>query len=154
MTPQSIVHWFAPPEFARPDLRHRARALWIVSWPFFAVVTLLLATGVAVEPHTFARRATTIMAVGALVSVLHLTSRAGRPLLASWMLVTGLSIIVTQRAWITGGIHAPVAVFYVLFIVMAGALIGPRGAVINAATCTVGAIVLTIGTSFGWLTPK
>lgn len=27
-------------------------------------------------------------------------------MLASWILVTGLSVIVTQRAWITGGIHA------------------------------------------------
>ena len=51
----------------------------------------------------------------------------GRPaVLASWILVIGLSVIVTQRAWITGGIHAPVAVFYVLFIVMAGVLLEAR----------------------------
>jgi signal transduction histidine kinase len=154
MTPQSIFQWFGPPEFARADLRHRARALWIVSWPFFAVVTVLLGIAVLVEPHTLVRRATTVAAVGGLMTLLHVMSRAGRPVLASWVLVTGLSVIVTQRAWITGGIHAPVAVFYVLFIVMAGVLLGARGAVATSAVCTIGAILLTVGTTLGWLTPR
>jgi len=154
MTPQSIVQWFAPPDFSRADLRHRARALWMVSWPFFAVVTVLLGIAVLVEPDTLVRRATTVAAVGALMTVLHMTSRAGRPALASWMLVMGLSVIVTQRAWITGGIHAPVAVFYVIFIVIAGVLLGARGAALTAAACTLGGIVLTVGTTFGWLTTR
>src|SRR5206468_11630862 len=98
MTPHSILQWFAAPEFASIDLRHRARALWIVSWPFFAVVAVLLTIAVLVEPHTLARRATTVAAVGGLMTVLHMTSRAGRPVLASWLLVIGLSVIVTQRA--------------------------------------------------------
>jgi hypothetical protein len=115
-TPQSIRHWFAAPELSRPDLRRRARALWIVSWPFFAVVTVVLGVAVLVEPDTLARRSVTIAAVGALMTLLHTISRAGRPVLASWILVIGLSVIVTQRAWITGGIHAPVAVFYALFM--------------------------------------
>jgi signal transduction histidine kinase len=154
MTRQSIFQWFAPPQFARVDLRHHARALWIVSWPFFAVVTVLLGIAVLVEPHTLVRRAVTIAAVGSLMTVLHMTSRAGRPVLASWMLVSGLSVIVTQRAWVTGGIQAPVAMFYVLFIVMAGVLLGTRGAVATAAACTLGAIMLTLGTALGWLTPR
>jgi signal transduction histidine kinase len=124
-----------------------------VSWPFFAVVTALLGIAVVVDPHTLVRRATTIAAVGGLMTVLHMTSRAGRPMLASWMLVTGLSVIVTQRAWVTGGIHAPVAVFYVIFIVMAGVLLA-RGAVATAAASTLGAIVLMVGTTLGWLTPR
>jgi hypothetical protein len=120
LSPRSIFRWFAPLKLSRPDLGSRARAVWIVSWPFFAVVTVVLGIAVLVEPHTLARRAITIAAVGALMIVLHTISRAGRPVLASWILVIGLSVIVTERAWITGGIHAPVAVFYALFIVMAG----------------------------------
>src|SRR4051812_19714100 len=108
MTPQLIFEWCAPPKLARADLRHRARALWIVSWPFFAVVTILLGIAVLIDPNTLVRRATTVAAVGGLMTVLHITSRSGRPVLASWVFVTGLSIIVTQRAWMTGGIHAPV----------------------------------------------
>jgi signal transduction histidine kinase len=153
LTPQSIFRWFAPPELSRPDLRRRARALWIVSWPFFAVVTVVIGIAVLVEPHTLARRGTTVAAVGVLMTLLHTMSRAGRPVLASWILVVGLSVIVTQRAWITGGIHAPVAVFYVLFIVMASVLIGVRGGLATAAVCFLGAIVLTVGTALGWLTP-
>ena len=154
MTPQPILQWFAPPKLARADLRHRARALWIVSWPFFAVVTVLLGIAVLVEPETLVRRATTIAAVGGLMTVLHVMSRAGRPVLASWILVIGVSVIVTQRAWITGGIHAPVAVFYILFIITAGVLLGARGAAATAAVCTLGAIVLAAGTALGWLTPR
>ena len=146
-----MLRWFAAPELPRPDLRRRARALWLVSWPFFAVVVAMLAIGVVAEPETLGRRATTIAAVGVLVMVLHGISRAGRPVLASWMLMVGLSAIVTQRAWITGGIHAPVAVFYALFIVMSGVLIGVRGGMVTAAVCVLGAIVLTLGTAFHWL---
>ena len=149
-----ILHWFAPPEPARGELRSHARALWLVTWPFFAVVAAVLAAAVLVEPHTLARRATTVTAVGVLVTILHVINRRGRPMLASWMLVIGLSIIVTQRAWVTGGIHAPVAVFYALFIVMAAALLGRRGGVVTALVCNLGAIVLTVGESLGWLTPR
>lgn len=150
---KSLLGWFAPPELSRPDLRRRARSLWIVSWPFFAVVAIVLAIAVLVEPDTLARRATTIMAVGALILILHTISRTGRPVLASWILVIGLSVIVTQRAWITGGIHAPVSVFYALFIIMAGVLLGARGGLATAAVCFLGAIVLTVGTANQWLTP-
>src|SRR5215204_2999412 len=149
-----ILHWFAPPEPARGELRQHARALWLVTWPFFAVVAAVLGVAVLVEPDTLLRRATTVTAVGVLITILHTINRRGRPVLASWMLVIGLSVIVTQRAWVTGGIHAPVAVFYVIFIVMAGVLLGARGAVATAAVCTLGSIVLTLGTRLGWLTPR
>ena len=149
-----ILHWFAPPEPARGELREHARALWLVTWPFFAVVAAVLAAAVLVEPHTLARRATTVIAVGTLITILHAINRRGRPMLASWMLVIGLSVIVTQRAWVTGGIHAPVAVFYALFIVMAAALLGARGGVVTAVVCLLGAIVLTIGEALGLLTPS
>jgi signal transduction histidine kinase len=115
---------------------------------------VLLGIAVLVEPQTLARRATTVVAVGGLMTVLHMTSRGGRPVLASWILVTGLSVIATQRAWVTSGIHAPVAVFYLVFIVMAGVLLGTRGAIATAATCTLGAIVLTLGTTLGSIAPK
>src|SRR5947208_5190176 len=154
MTPQAIFHWFGPPELSRPDLRQLARALWIVSWPFFTVVSVVLGIAVLVEPQTLARRVATIVAVGALVTLMHTISRAGRPQLASWTLVIGLCVIVTQRAWITGGIHAPVAVFYALFIVMASVLIGVRGSLTTAAACFFGAIILSLGPSLQWLSPR
>ena len=154
MTSPSIVRWFTPPELACPDLRQRARALWLATWPFFAVVTVLLGIAVLVEPETLPRRVTTVAAVGVLVAFMHTISRAGRPVLASWIFVVGLSIVVTQRAWNTGGIHAPVAVFYVIFIVMAAMLIGARGALVTAAVCFLCAVALTVATAQAWLTPR
>jgi len=154
MLDNPVLRWFATPALPHPELQRRARALWVASWPFFGVVTVALGIGVLVEPHTLARRATTVAAVGVLMILLHTISRAGRPVLASWILVIGLSVIVTERAWITGGIHAPVAVFYALFIVMAGVLIGVRGGLATAAVCFLGAVVLTAGTALQWLTPR
>src|SRR4051812_29919088 len=150
----SMLRWFAPPDLLRPEPRRRARALWLMSWPFLAIVASVLAVAVVVDPATIWRRAITVTAVAMLIAILHAISRAGRPVLASWILVIGLSIIVTQRAWITGGIHAPVAVFYVLFIIMASVLIGPRGGLVTAAVCVLGAVVLTLGTALEWLTPR
>src|SRR3954469_20824313 len=152
--PRAVLHWFAPPEPTHAELRRRARALWLISWPFFAVVAVVLGVAVLVEPQTLARRATTVIAVGVLITILHTINRRGQPVLASWMLVIGLSVIVTERAWVTGGIHAPVAVFYALFIVMAAALLGARGGVVTALVCLLGAIVLTVGEALGWLTPR
>src|SRR4051812_23001457 len=123
----SKLRWFAPPDLLRPEPRRRARALWLMSWPFLAIVASVLAIAVVVDPTTIWRRAITVTAVTLLIAILHAISRAGRPVLASWILVIGLSVIVTQRAWATGGIHAPVAVFYALFIIMGGLLLGARG---------------------------
>jgi signal transduction histidine kinase len=114
----------------------------------------VLGIAVFVEPSTLARRSVTVAGVGALVVVMHIISRASRPVLASWILVLGLSMLVTQRAWITGGIDAPVAVFYGLFIVMAAALIGARGAFATAVVCFLGGVVLTVGTALQWLTVR
>ena len=149
-----ILDWFAPPDLSSADLRRRARALWIVSWPFFAVVALTLGLGVIVEPQTLSRRATTVVAVGGLVAILHVISRRGNPRLASWLLVIGLTLIVTQRAWMTGGIHAPVSTFYVIAIIIGGALLGPYGGAVTAATSIAGAIALTIGESMQWLAAR
>ncbi len=116
------------------------------------MITAVLGIASLVEPGTWARRAVTVAAVGFLTILLHTINRAGRPILASWILVLGLSVIVTERAWITGGIFAPVAVFYVLFIVIASMLIGVRGSLVTAAVCFLSAIVLAIGTAREWLT--
>ena len=148
-----LPSWLTPPDLQTADLRRQARAVWLLSWPFLAIVAVTLGVAVLVEPDTLGRRATTVSAVAALVLLLHVLSHRGKPALASWMLVIGLSVIVTQRAWITGGIHAPVAVFYLLFIVMAGALLGARGATVTAAVCLLGAVVLTTGEALDWLTP-
>jgi signal transduction histidine kinase len=149
-----LVHWFSPPSLASSENTRKAHSLWVVSWPFFVVVALVLGIAVAVEPATLTRRAVTIGAVGLLVAILHEVSRRGRPVLASWLLVIGLTLVVTQRAWNTGGIHAPVAVFYTIFVIMAGALIGARAGFAVALVSLGGAVFLTIAEQLGWLVPR
>jgi signal transduction histidine kinase len=148
-----LLRWFAPPVLSTPDATRRAYALWIVSWPFLAVVTVTLAAAVLVQPETLERRAVTVAATAALVAVLHELNRRGRTALAGRLLVIGLTVLVTQRAWNTGGIHAPVHVFYTLFIVMAGALLDRRAAVGVALLCVAGAVCLTLAQLTGWLPP-
>jgi K+-sensing histidine kinase KdpD len=70
--------------------------------------------------------------------------------MASWMLVIGLTLIVTQRAWGTGGIHAPVAVFYTIFTIMAGALLNTRAAIITACVSLAAAAFLAAAEIAGW----
>src|SRR3982751_6495957 len=95
-----LLSWFAPPELPSLELRQKARSLWIVSWPFLAVVVAMLALAVMANPATLSRRATTVAAVAIVVIMPHLISRNGRPELASWLLISGLTAVVTQRAWI------------------------------------------------------
>src|SRR4051812_45492712 len=59
----SMLRWFAPPDLLRPEPRRRARALWLMSWPFLAIVASVLAVAVVVDPATIWRRAITVTAV-------------------------------------------------------------------------------------------
>ncbi len=154
MASTSMLQRSARFDLARIDRRGQARALSIVSWRVFIVLTVLLGFGVLLEPETLVRRAITLAAVGGLVIVLHMISQGGRPRLASWIFVIGLCVIVTQRAWVAGGIRAPVAILYLALVVMAGSILGTRGAVVTAACCMTGATVLTIGTTRGQIAPQ
>jgi signal transduction histidine kinase len=148
-----LIRWFAPPVFTTPEATRRAHALWIVSWPFLAVVALTLSVAVLVQPETFERRAVTVTATAALIAILHELNRRGHTVLGARLLVTGLTLLVTQRAWNTGGIHAPVHLFYALFIVMAGALLGRRAAFGIALLSVAGAVFLALAQLTGWLPP-
>ena len=78
MTQLHLLEWFGPPKLGRPDLQRRARALWVLCWPFFAVVAVTLSVAVLVESDTLWRRVTTVTAVGTLMLLLHAISRTGR----------------------------------------------------------------------------
>jgi signal transduction histidine kinase len=73
--------------------------------------------------------------------------------LASWILVLGLTLIVTQRAWNVGGVHAHVAFFYILFVLMAAGLLGVRGSIVVALACISSATFLVGAEIAGWIIP-
>jgi len=148
----SIMRWFAPPRLATPDSTQRARDLWKISWSFFGLLAVLLLAASLATPSLAPRRLTSIVSVGALVTVLHLINRRGRTAWASWIFVLGLTVIVTQRAWQAGGVHSPVALFYVMFILLAAGLLGIHGTVVTAIACVVSAALLAAAEVGGMLT--
>ena len=146
-----VVRWLAPPRLATPESTRRARQLWKISWSFFALLGVFLLAASAANPSLMSRRLTSIASVGGLVGILHLLNWRGRTALASWLLVLGLTAIVTQRAWHTGGVHAPVALFYMMSILIAAGLLGLNGTVVTAAACVISAILLAVAEAAGIL---
>lgn len=136
------LRWLGPPLLSTPDSTRRARVLWRVSWSFLAVLGVLLVTAGLATPSSLPRRLTSITLVGVLVAVLHVLNRRGHTALASWLFVLGLTATVTQRAWTMGGVHAPVALFYMMFILLAAGLLGIRGSVVTALACVASAAFL------------
>lgn len=84
----------------------------MVRWSFLAIFTILLAVAAIILPDTLPLRAIMVLAVALLVVGMHALNRLGRTNLAGWIFVLGLTAVLTQRAWATGGAHAPIAVFY------------------------------------------
>jgi signal transduction histidine kinase len=148
-----VLRWFAPPRLATPEFTRRAHELWKISWAFFGLLTVILLAASVTNPILMARRLTSVMLVGVLVVILHALNRRGRTVLASWLLVLGLTAIVTQRAWHTGGVHSPIALFYMMFILIAAGLLGMQGSIVTAAASVISAAVLWVAEVAGLLTP-
>jgi signal transduction histidine kinase len=124
-----------------------------LQWSFLAVLVALFGLATTLMPDTVHRRAVTIVAVSLLTLVVHALNRLGRTTVASWLMVLSFTVVLTQRAWITGGVHSPVDVFYLLFVLMAAGLLGMRGSIVTAAVCLLCAIVLAIGAPTEFVAP-
>lgn len=153
MTLPRALRWFDAPVLASPEASRRARALWKLQWSFLGVVVALFGLATLLIPVTLERRGVAIMAIAVLMPVVHALNRRGRTNPASWLLVLGLTAVLTQRAWITGGVHSPFVAFYVLFVLMAAGLLGTRGSVITAGACLLGGIVLALGAPTAFTPP-
>jgi signal transduction histidine kinase len=148
-----LVDWFGAPRLESGEATRRAHVLWLIAWSFFGLLALMLAAAIVATPETLARRGTSSALVGALVLIIHFLNRRGRTEVGAWALVLGLAVVVTQRAWHTGGVHAPVALFYVMFVLMAAGLLGKRGAILTTLACVASATLLTGAELAGLLTP-
>ncbi len=146
----SVVRWFASPVLATPGATRRARVLWRMSWSLWSLLAAVLIASGLLAPAMLARRLVSLALVAALVICLHMVNRRGRTTFASWLLVLGLIAIVTQRAWQTGGVHAPVALFYMMIVFMAAGLLGIRGSLAVALACVASSTLLA-GAELGGL---
>jgi signal transduction histidine kinase/DNA-binding NarL/FixJ family response regulator len=127
--------WFAPPQLATEELTQSARTFWIVSTGSVAVGTTVLVLLILLQPASLPGRATSLVGLWGLHLLLTTVNRSGRPRAASWLLVVGLVALVTYRAWMLDGLRGPVVALYVIFVMMAGVLLGSRAGAITAGIC-------------------
>lgn len=147
------LRWFSPPVHANEDLTRRAFALWNTGWGTFSIGTAFLLIMIALEPASTVRRIGTIVGLAIIASVAHEASRRGHTIAASWTFLALIIAFLTQRAWITGGIHAPILPLYVIAIMMGGVLLGGRGAWAAAGGAVLGSGLLAVAELVGWIAP-
>ena len=151
--PWKLGQWFMPPVFEDADRSARALRFWRLAWGSMGMWTIALVILIAMQPETAAERAAGMLILGAVLLPLHELNRRGLTAVASWLLVLGVVLHVTQRAWHVGGVEAPVVPLYVVFTMMAGYLLGWRGAVVVGVLCSVAGLVLAIAETRGMLPP-
>ncbi len=151
-TSSAVRRWFARPQSGQADRDEEARVLWMISWGMVALIAAYSVTEIVFEPASTLRRVITLLGITTIVGVVHEMNRRGHIRQASWTLVVLLIAFLTQRAWITGGLHSPISEVYALFVMLAGVLLGPRGAAIAAVMAVAGGIVLLVAESTGTIT--
>jgi PAS domain S-box-containing protein len=125
--------WLRPPAFSDEAKAHEAFLLHVIVWSMVLVPLPYLLFSLLRTPQ-FSGRALVQSAAGeAINGVLLVLLRRGAVRLASVLQVTALFGFMTATAWTLGGVESPgYQLGYALAIVIAGVLIGLRGA---AAVC-------------------
>jgi PAS domain S-box-containing protein len=148
-----IRRWLRLPPFPTELAGYNAARLGTVMAGTYVVVTAAMVLLMALEPSSVWRRSGTLLAVTILFGGMHELNRRGRTQLAGWILMFGLVTIVTQRAWITGGIYAPVLPLYLVFVLMGGMLLSSAGRYAMTLASLAGLTLLALGQFVGWVTP-
>jgi PAS domain S-box-containing protein len=139
-----LVDVLGAPRFENEDKTHQARLVHRVTWWTLGVVAVFLGVMTAIQPGTGIRRLSTIVVLAAVSLVVLAVNRRGRPQLASCLLVVAFIAILSHRAYTSGGVSAPAISLFVAFTMVAGLLLGSRGALATAAAFFVigGAMVI------------
>jgi signal transduction histidine kinase/DNA-binding response OmpR family regulator/PAS domain-containing protein len=126
-----------PPELPATEQTQRAMNFWRIGWGVLIIYPLLASVAVVLQPDSFERRLISTIGRVAIVVPLLVLNRLGKTALASWCLIAGLTFLSAERGWILGGLDAPaLAPFFILYVLIAGLLLGQRGAFAFAAVCS------------------
>jgi signal transduction histidine kinase/FixJ family two-component response regulator len=117
------------------EFAHQVRTVRRLAWSAIVVAVVFLAALILEQPDTLARRSSTLAAVLILAFLVLAVNRAGRARLASWLLVAGLTAIISARAWTAGGIVTPISGGYTILVLLGGVLLGTGGGTIVAIAC-------------------
>jgi len=115
-----------------------ARILRIICVALPAVATLLLIVMIVRAPGLWGRWVLSAAGIFAICSAVHVLVRRGRVRSAAWATTAGLWALFTIEASISGGVGSPAITAQVIFIMLAGLLLGWRqgayATLVSAAT--------------------
>jgi len=135
--------WLRPPAFSDEAKAHEAFLLHVIVWSMVIVPLPYLLFSLLRTPQ-FAGRALVQSAAGEAINVVLLVVlRRGAVRLASILQVTALFGFMSATAWTLGGVESPgYQLGYALAIVIAGVLIGLRGAAVVTAAALVSGFLM------------
>jgi len=147
--------FFSAPEFEGDEERtHAARLLYVIAWTLIVSITLLEISAAIVLPENTTR----FLLLAGVVIITHLAllglTRRGYIRLASIMLLLNLWGLTTLYAATAGGIHAPAVTFYLIFVLIAGLLLGGRAGAIAAVICSLTELLMVYAELSGILPPN
>jgi signal transduction histidine kinase len=128
-------HLLTAPVLTSHEDTQRARIFHRVVWTMMATISVFLLALAAIQPDVSLRGFFAIGFINLLGLSLLLVSRAGRTTSASWLLIAGLIGLVTGMSFQSGGVRSPGVSYYLLFVLMAGVLLGMRAGVITGLAC-------------------
>ncbi|MGE0394790.1 MAG: PAS domain-containing protein, partial [Vicinamibacterales bacterium] len=149
----SLRGWLAPPVLETDEKTQRARTFHRVVWLTVAIVCFFVGTLMVSQPSTALVRLQTVVAIlAAGLAVLEM-SRRGHLWLATRLFVLVEIALITQRAYISGGITNPVGAvtFYVVIVLQASVLLNQRDAILTALACAGAGLWLVIAELHGAL---
>src|SRR5712691_11483924 len=126
-----ICRLFGPPYFEDIRQTHMAQLLHLVLWSLIVVVIITTIVGAVTLPETYLRwTLLSIIVIAANLALLGL-NRRGHTRIASTVLLVSLWCIVSVMTFTAGGIHAPDMEGFVVIVLLAGPLLGARGAIVT-----------------------
>jgi len=123
---------------------HRARTFRIAALGTALSIALIAAAMNIIEPAGTFRRATTILIVLGVCPPLLWLNKKGKTGLASILLVGLLLALCTFRVSTGGGVSGPTTAAYIALVLLAGLLLGNRGAIVTVAVALAACTVLTL----------
>src|SRR5688500_15451833 len=130
-----MLRIFRAPVFPSLAATQRARIFHEVTLATMAVAGTRLLLIIVVAPSLIPRPVAALPGVNAIGFCLLPLNRRGHTRLASIVLVSCLIGLVTTLSLTAGGIRSPGVTAYLIFVLMAGLLLGPRLGMVAAAVC-------------------
>jgi signal transduction histidine kinase len=155
IAPGSVLRrFFSPPQLDSADLSVRARTLHRVARATGIIAPTFLLALIALQPETWLRRSFSILVVLLAAGVVLAINHRGKTELASSLFIGALIGLVTHKSLSSGGVSAPQCFLFLVFVLLAGLLLGTRGGAIAAAVEILIGLGLALSARAGALPPS